>query len=279
MREGRMSTLETQIYNPRTPLEQEIAAMGPWFHNLHFEGDIQTAPDHPLGDFPKFKWIQVQDYIPEDLSGWRVLDIGCNAGYYSFELAARGADVLGIDINDHYLKQAEWASQKISLKGKTEFRKLQIYEIIKLSETFDMILFMGVFYHLRYPLLALDIIAQKFSRLLVFQTMTMPGKSVMNVPNNFKFSERRKMLKRGFPKVAFIEKEFAGDCTNWWAPNKPAVEAMLRSSGLDIMHKPAEEIYICKRNYDSYKIHLVLDELNAVTGIMNDNTITGNAND
>ena len=50
--------------------------------------DIQTAPDHFLGDFPRFKWLEIAPHIPEDLKGWRVLDIGCNAGFYSFEWPA-----------------------------------------------------------------------------------------------------------------------------------------------------------------------------------------------
>ena len=88
---------------------QEIEQLGPWFHNLHLPNGAQTAPHHTLGDFPAFKWQQLEDYIPADLSGWEVLDIGCNAGFYSIELARRCANVLGIDVDPHYLRQAEWA--------------------------------------------------------------------------------------------------------------------------------------------------------------------------
>ncbi|MEJ7797768.1 MAG: DUF1698 domain-containing protein [Solirubrobacteraceae bacterium] len=61
-----------------------------------------TAPDHPLGDFPAFKWQQIAPHLPQDLAGARALDIGCNAGFYSFELARRGADVLAVDVGEHY---------------------------------------------------------------------------------------------------------------------------------------------------------------------------------
>src|SRR5690554_1180438 len=91
-------------------IKKDIARLGPWFHNLHLPGNIKTAPQHFLGDFPSFKWQQLKDHVPEDLSGWRVLDIGCNAGFYSFELAKRGAQVTGIDLDIHYLEQAEWAA-------------------------------------------------------------------------------------------------------------------------------------------------------------------------
>jgi tRNA (mo5U34)-methyltransferase len=94
----------------RERLQREIEALGPWFHNLHLPGGVQTLPNHFLGgDFPNFKWQQIQPYLPADLSGWRVLDVGCNAGFYSFELARRGASVLGMDVDPHYLAQARWA--------------------------------------------------------------------------------------------------------------------------------------------------------------------------
>ncbi|MBN1237172.1 MAG: TIGR04290 family methyltransferase, partial [Gammaproteobacteria bacterium] len=66
------------------------AEFGDWFHNLHLPGGAETAPEHPLGDFPRNKWRKVEHCVPQDLGGWRVLDIGCNAGFYSFELARRG---------------------------------------------------------------------------------------------------------------------------------------------------------------------------------------------
>jgi tRNA (mo5U34)-methyltransferase len=278
MHEERISTLETQIFDPKTPIEKEIVALGPWFHNLHFDG-VQTAPNHPLGDFPKFKWEQISVYLPEDLSGWRVLDIGCNAGYYCFELAGRGADVLGIDIDEHYLKQAEWAAQKIKMKGSTRFRQLQVYDILKMNDTFDLILFMGVFYHLRYPLLALDIITQKFSKMMVFQSMTMPDDRIMKVPDNIEITDREKMIEDGFPKIAFIERALSGDYTNWWAPNSAAVEAILRSAGLEIIAKPSHEIYLCSKDVRPFKMDIVNLELNAVTGVMNNNFMLGRIND
>ena len=70
-------------------LEQRIKELSPWFHNLHLPDGTQTAPDHFLGDFPSYKWREIASCLPEDLTGWRALDIGCNAGFYSFELARR----------------------------------------------------------------------------------------------------------------------------------------------------------------------------------------------
>jgi tRNA (mo5U34)-methyltransferase len=79
------------------PASDNIETLGPWFHNLHLPDGRQTAPGHRYGDFPNFKWQRIAHCIPADLQGWSVLDIGCNAGFYSIELARRGADVVGLD--------------------------------------------------------------------------------------------------------------------------------------------------------------------------------------
>lgn len=75
-------------------------ALGPWFHNMNL-GGVQTAPEHFLGDYPACKWDRFQHAIPADLTGKTVLDIGCNAGFYSMEMKRRGAArVLAIDFDE-----------------------------------------------------------------------------------------------------------------------------------------------------------------------------------
>jgi tRNA (mo5U34)-methyltransferase len=228
-------------------MRREIDALGPWFHNLHLPGGVQTVPDHFLGgDFPRFKWQEIAGCVPADLSGWRVLDVGCNAGFYSFELARRGASVLAIDSDERYLAQARWAARQLDPKQRIEFRQLGVYEIARVHEQFDLVWFMGVFYHLRYPLLALDLLARRTRRLMVFQTLTMPGETVYEDTADHAITERAPLLDPGWPKMAFIEHRFSGDATNWWVANHAGVEAMLRSSGLRVVQRPAHEIYFCE---------------------------------
>jgi tRNA (mo5U34)-methyltransferase len=228
-------------------MRREIDALGPWFHNLHLPGGVQTVPDHFLGgDFPRFKWQEIAGCVPADLSGWRVLDVGCNAGFYSFELARRGASVLAIDSDERSLAQARWAARQLDPKQRIEFRQLGVYEIARVHEQFDLVWFMGVFYHLRYPLLALDLLARRTRRLMVFQTLTMPGETVYEDTADHAITERAPLLDPGWPKMAFIEHRFSGDATNWWVANHAGVEAMLRSSGLRVVQRPAHEIYFCE---------------------------------
>lgn len=226
--------------------ERELSELAPWFHNLHLPDGTQTAPNHPLGDFPAFKWRQIAPHLPEDLAGWRALDIGCNAGFYSFELARRGAHVTAIDLDPHYLRQGRWAARQFGLENHIEFREMQVYDLMDSREAYDLVLFLGVFYHLRYPLLALDIVAEKVGRLMVFQTLTMPGDDVHTEVADMQIEDRDLLNDPGWPKMAFIEHRFAGDPTNWWAPNHAAVEAMLRSCGLRTIARPGHEIYLCR---------------------------------
>lgn len=227
-------------------IRREIDALGPWFHNLHLPGGVQTLPRHFLGgDFPNFKWQEIKPFVPDDLRGWRVLDVGCNAGFYSFELARRGASVVGIDVDAHYLAQARWAAGQLGMASQVEFREMQVYDLARSDESFDLVWFMGVFYHLRYPLLALDLLAARTRRMMMFQTLTMPGDSVYTDTADCSIEDRTPLLESGWPRMAFIEHRLANDPTNWWAPNHAGVEAMLRSSGLRIEARPGHEIYLC----------------------------------
>ena len=84
-----------------------------------------------------------------------------------------------------------------------------------------------VFYHLRYPFL--NIVARKVKRLMVFQTLTMPGKLMNGAGSDPSLEEREILLDEKWPKMVFIVGRLAHDPTNWWVPNASCVEAMLHS--------------------------------------------------
>lgn len=245
----------------RSTLLSEAEQLGGWFHNLHLPCGLQTAPRHPLGDFPRKKWDRIRRTLPEDLTGWRVLDVGCNAGYYSFALAARGAEVVGVDVDERYLKQARWASHHMQLERPPVFRKLSVYRLHELDGRFDLVWFMGVAYHLRHPLLALDIIRSLNPRHLMFQTMTFPDVNSCRVPSDFPLDERYRIASPGWPKLGFIEHSLAEDVTNWWAPNAACARAMLRSSGFEVLDAPENETWWCRSADVDRAVSLELDEV------------------
>jgi tRNA (mo5U34)-methyltransferase len=227
-------------------IRARVEALGPWFHNLDLHG-VKTAPSHFLGDYPAVKWRRFAKALPTDLSGRTVLDIGCNAGFYSIEMKRRGAErVLGVDFDRDYLQQARFAAEISGLD--IEFRQLSVYDVASLRERFDVVLFMGVLYHLRHPLLALDLIHEHVARdTLVFQSMQRGSGEVDFLQDNYEFSETEMFDRPGYPKLHFIEHRYADDPTNWWVPNRACVEAVLRSAGFQITAHPEEEVYICRR--------------------------------
>jgi tRNA (mo5U34)-methyltransferase len=231
----------------REEIDREVQKLGPWFHNLDLHG-VMTAPTHFLGDYPRQKFARFAHAIPADLTGKTVLDIGCNAGFYSLEMKRRGAArVVGIDSHDGYLAQARFAA-KVS-GADIEIRKMDVYEIGNLGERFDVVLFMGVLYHLRHPLLALDLIHEHVvGDTMVFQSMQRGSRDIERLQDDYPFSETSVFDRPGYPKMHFVEKRYAGDDTNWWVPNRACVEAMLRSSGFRIEANPEAEVYVCKRS-------------------------------
>ena len=229
---------------PAAQLSERIHELGEWFHNLDLFG-VKTAPNHFLGDFPNIKWKQISPAIPEQLHGASVLDIGCNGGFYSIEMKRRGAArVLGIDVDDRYLNQARFAAGTLGLD--IEFEKRSVYAADEIAGQFDFVLFMGVFYHLRYPLYALDRVIKKVGGSLIFQTMIRGSENVRGWADDYPFWDKDIFKDPDFPAMYFIEKSYSHDPTNWWIPNCAAMEGMLRSSGLEIVAHPETETWICK---------------------------------
>ncbi|HEU0012431.1 MAG TPA: TIGR04290 family methyltransferase [Longimicrobium sp.] len=228
-------------------IARRVRELGPWFHNLEL-GGVRTAPEHFLGDYPAVKFATFAHVVPGDLTGRTVLDIGCNAGFYSMEMKRRGAArVVGIDSEDLYLEQARFAARVKGMRD-LEFRKLSVNDVAELGEKFDFVIFMGVLYHLRHPLLALDLLYEHVvGDLLLFQSMQRGTAEVEGVAEDYDFWQQDHFDRPGYPKLHFIEHRYAHDPTNWWAPNRACSEAMLRSAGFAIVAHPEDEVYLCRR--------------------------------
>ncbi|HEX5475469.1 MAG TPA: TIGR04290 family methyltransferase [Vicinamibacterales bacterium] len=244
-------------------IRHRVRELGDWFHNINL-GGVQTAPDHFLGDYPAVKWQKFAHAIPEDLSGRSVLDVGCNGGFYALEMKRRGAArVVGVDSDPRYLAQARFAAE---VEGADiEFREMSVYQLPALGERFDVVLFMGVLYHLRHPLLALDILHEHVARdLLVFQSMLRGSERPSDVAPDYEFWQSEPFDDPAYPRMYFVEQRYAHDPTNWWIPNRSCAEAMLRSAGFEVVDHPEDEVFICRRRDDTGVLaHLRKEELTA----------------
>jgi tRNA (mo5U34)-methyltransferase len=227
-------------------IRQRVTELGDWFHNIDL-GGVQTAPSHFLGDYPNVKWRSFAHAIPRDLRGKSVLDIGCNGGFYSIEMKRRGADrVVGIDSDERYLAQARFAAEVSGTR--IEFRRMSVYEVGSLAEKFDLVLFLGVLYHLRHPLLALDLLHEHVAGdMLIFQSLQRGSEEIEPLEEDYHFWATEVFDRPGYPKLHFVEHRYSDDPTNWWIPNRACTEAMLRSAGFVIVERPEAEVYVCRR--------------------------------
>jgi tRNA (mo5U34)-methyltransferase len=245
-------------------IRQKLSTLGQWFHNIDLNG-VQTAPEHFLGDFPAIKWERLARCLPEDLTGKSVLDIGCNGGFYSIEMKKRGASrVMAIDLDTRYLNQARFAAEVHQLD--IEFHCMSVYDVGSIPEKFDIVLFMGVLYHLRYPLLALDLLSKHVVKdILIFQTLTRGSDGIEHLEEDYPFSETDVFNRPDYPVLHFVEKSYSADPTNWWIPNRACSEAMLRSAGFTIEDQADDDTFVC-RHTPSSDSEFYLEELRKSLG-------------
>ena len=208
-------------------LQQRIDALK-WCHPLEL-GGIQTRPQwHVRRRFARrLKFLQ----IPEDLTGKSVLDIGAWDGFFSFECERRGAArVLAIDTFawDHYGKDGFLLAHE-TLQSKVEHRRLAAEDIdVATLGTFDVVLFLGVFYHLRSPISVLERLRGVTAGTLICETHAL-------VPA---FHEHYPLVSF-FPGDGF---ELGGPYEFCSLPTLEALQQMLRAAGfttIDVKHTPS----------------------------------------
>lgn len=155
-------------------------------------------------------------HLPGNLSGQTVLDVGCWDGFYSFAAERLGAQrVLATDSFVWQSGHKEgFLLARQALNSKVEDIDIDVLDLApERIGTFDIVLFLGVLYHMRHPMLALEKVASVTKRLLVLETVIdllhIPGKALAFYPGS----------------------ELDRDDTNWFGPTPAATEAMLRSVG------------------------------------------------
>lgn len=249
IREGSMAP-RTRSEEEKADLRRRLDEFSFWYHNIDLGDGIFTSPDHTHGDYPRSRWEQFGPWIPSDLRGYSVLDLGCNAGYFSLQLRKRGAHVVGIDEVPGHIQQAKLAARELGVFD-IDYRCMSVYDIDRLRDVpqhFDMILFLGVFYHLRHPLLMLDKLSLLRPGRMFFQTLLKgdPGEPSTMQPD-YPLDETKALEDRLFPRMYFVERSFGGDPTNWWLPTESAVMAMLRSSGFTQFERiSGSDVFVCE---------------------------------
>ena len=205
----------------REDIRRRVEELAPWYQNIDlgdgvWTKDLDGGRDIFSGqDIPGPLWRMIMRDLPADLSGHRVLDIGCNAGYMSFAVKRLGADyVLGIDSNlgatTSFLDQAEFCRSVLDLD--VEFREQSFFDF-EPEAPFSVVLFCGVLYHLEDFATALDKVASFVAPggLIVLETAIEP------------VTQTRPGMR-----------DYNGDTSTYFVPSIPVLVELVRERGLQI---------------------------------------------
>jgi tRNA (mo5U34)-methyltransferase len=230
----RMNAARKVMHEERARLVARIDELGPWFHNYEIASDVWTNPSGrpPGAEYPLARWSLIEPLLP-DVKGKSCLDVACSSGFFSLKLKELGAAyVLGVDSGEqpNAIDQARFAATTLGLD--VDFRVLSAYDLATLGREFDVVLFMGLFYHLRHPLVALEAARAVCRGTMIFQTVTTkhqhrfpePAPAINNVPLRSSPLEAS-----DFPSLRFVEGALDGDTSCWFVPNLQALAAILRS--------------------------------------------------
>jgi tRNA (mo5U34)-methyltransferase len=198
-----------------------------WFHTIDLGGGVVTPGRDESAR--KLGWIR----LPRDLSGLSVLDVGAWDGFFSFECERRGASRV-VALDGPAWREPAWGPggygtrsgfdlARRALASRVEDVELDLEEISPSSVgRFDVVLFLGVLYHLKHPWSVLERVASVCDGLLIVET-------------------HADLLDLRRPAMALYPgSEIAGDASNWWGPNVAALRAMLREEGfarVEVVHR------------------------------------------
>lgn len=217
--------------DPAHQLQQQVDSFPFWYHRVDLPYGITTPGWAPLN--------RDAYRIPEDLTGKRVLDVGAWDGFWSFEAMRRGAEeVVAIDDFSDYLgklgneDRRAWETFDLCRdalgysKKKCQRKEISVYHVTEAEfGRFDVVFFFGTLYHLRYPLLALDVLSSVCDDQIYVETAICDD-----------FSPYRGGLGQGYPGGQCVMEfypttEYGNNITNWWAPSLGCLGSMAIAAG------------------------------------------------
>jgi tRNA (mo5U34)-methyltransferase len=232
----------------RARLETTLQKLGPWYHNVDLQCGLST--DASIGDYPDSRWRLLEPFVPRDLTNRTVLDIGCNSGYLLLQMAKRSPSrLVGVDVMPFGLAQARFLSHWF--EQPLELYQLSAYDIDWLETRFDLIVFVGVLYHLKHPLYALETVAALCKDTMFMASIIRGSSGDFEIADDYVFRDDELFAHPDFPRMYYIEKKYNNDVSNWWFPNRSCLKAMLRTAGFSpILDTAAPEVLVCKRAAD-----------------------------
>ena len=221
----------------REDLLDGIHRLDPWFHCIELAPGVLTKTESIAGedaDHPRETWDIIKNCLPADLTGRSVLDVGCNAGFYSVEAKRRNASrVLGVDAMRREIMQANFVRRALDLD--IEFRSMSVYDLSVASVgRFDVTLALGLIYHLKHLVLGLEKLAQVTKETLIVETALLPKGSDdrgadPGRPAEYVVGD----LRRPLHTIGWVENppEALESSYNWFLPSLDGAVALCKAVG------------------------------------------------
>src|SRR5262249_18000604 len=150
-------------------IEAQVRELGWWYQHFMLPSGVWTGAGRPPSYRPDDRWKLLEPFVPDDLSGKTVLDVGGNAGYFSVQMKKRGAKrCVLVEPYVEFVKQARFVAECFDVKLEIVNQDIHTY-CLTTEERFDYVLFLGLFYHLKYPGIVLDRLAEIAKQRMYFQ--------------------------------------------------------------------------------------------------------------
>lgn len=227
---------------------ERLKSLGWWYQHFTLPNGVRTGDGEEPAYDPEQRWKLFEKYIPTDLSGKTVLDLGGCGGYFSIQMKLRGAArCVLVEPCVELIEQAKFAASEFGVEIECVPEDAHTY-CLTTEERFVYILFLGLLYHLRHPLAVIDRLAEMTKeRLVVASAIIGPGEESHSPAANYNRSDDELMLTDpGYPRLAFVENRYYGDPTNWCLPNYAALLALLRAAGMRVIARPHSHVVVAE---------------------------------
>jgi tRNA (mo5U34)-methyltransferase len=255
----------------REDVQRRVDELGWWYHHFELPSGVWTGDGVPPAYDPIERWQLFESHLPDDLEGKSVLDVGGNSGYFSLRMKQRGAGrTLMVEPVVEFVEQANFVFDQFGVEVEVVCDDVHAY-CLTTDERFDYVLFLGLFYHLKYPVLVLDRLAEMTKELMVFNShiegpapeapvaeeapppsalgrlrRAVSGSPQVDESSTVEESDRDDLKSPTFPRMSFLESAYRGDLSNWWVPNYEALEPLVRSAGLRVLARPHPEMVVAE---------------------------------
>ena len=213
---------------PRHETEERIRSLGWWYQHFQFPNGVRTGSGQEPGYDVEARWNLLKAHVPKDLTGKTVLDLGGNAGFFAVQMKRRGAArCVLVDPFVQFIEQAKFTADQFEVEVETVIDDAHTF-CLTTESRFDYIVCVGLIYHLKYPTIVLDRLAEMTKERILIQS------ALEEAPNAFA------------PNFRFVEHDHKGDDTCWWFPNYEGLAALVRSSGMEIITRPHPQLIVAK---------------------------------